>query len=42
LFNQQAKAIQSLQIQSYLTDPKDAVTIAAQFSQVRSTARTLA
>lgn len=33
-FNRQAKAIQSLQIQSYLTDPKDAVTIAAQFSQL--------
>jgi hypothetical protein len=34
LFNQEAKAIQSLQIQSYLTDPKDAVTIAAQFSKL--------
>jgi hypothetical protein len=33
-FNQQAKAIQSLQIQSYLSDPKDAVTIAAQYSQL--------
>jgi hypothetical protein len=34
LFNKQDKAIQSLQIQSYLTDPKDAVTIAAQFSKL--------
>jgi hypothetical protein len=33
-FNQQAKAIQSMQIQSYLTDPKDAVTIATQYSQL--------
>lgn len=33
-FNQQAKAIQGMQIQSYLTDPKDAVTIAAQYSQL--------
>lgn len=33
-FNRQAKAIQGLEIQSYLTDPKDAVTIAAQFSQL--------
>jgi hypothetical protein len=34
IFNQQAKAIQSMQIQSYLSDPKDAVTIAAQYSQL--------
>jgi hypothetical protein len=34
IFSQQAKAIQSLQIQSYLNDPKDAVTIAAQYSQL--------
>jgi hypothetical protein len=34
VFNQQAKAIQSLHVQSYLTDPKDAVTIAAQFGQL--------
>jgi hypothetical protein len=33
-FNQQAKAIQGMQIQSYLADPKDAVTIAAQYSQL--------
>jgi hypothetical protein len=32
--NQQAKVIQSMQIQSYLSDPKDAVTIAAQYSQL--------
>jgi hypothetical protein len=34
VFNQQAKAIQSMQIQSYLSDPKDAVTIAAQYSKL--------
>lgn len=34
IFNRQAKAIQALQIQSYLNDPKDAVTISAQFSQL--------
>jgi hypothetical protein len=34
IFNQQAKAIQSLQVQSYLNDPKDAVTIGAQFTQL--------
>jgi hypothetical protein len=34
IFNRQAKAIQSLQIQSYLNDPKDAVTIAAQYSKL--------
>src|SRR5215471_8261842 len=34
IFSQQAKAIQSLQIQSYLNDPKDAVSIAAQYSQL--------
>ncbi len=34
VFNQQAKAIQSLQIQSYLSDPKDAVNITAQYSQL--------
>jgi len=34
IFSQQAKAIQSLQIQSYLTDPKDAVNIATQYSQL--------
>ena len=34
IFSQQAKAIQSLQIQSYLNDPKDAVTIATQYSQL--------
>jgi hypothetical protein len=34
IFNQQAKAIQSMQIQSYLSDPKDAVTIATQYSQL--------
>lgn len=33
-FNQQAKAIESLNVQSYLNDPKDAVTIAAQFAQI--------
>ncbi|HEY6270937.1 MAG TPA: hypothetical protein VIX19_02965 [Terriglobales bacterium] len=34
IFNRQAKAIQSMQIQSYLDDPKDAVTIAAQYSRL--------
>jgi hypothetical protein len=34
IFNQQAKAIQSLDIATYLNDPKDAVTIGAQFSQL--------
>jgi hypothetical protein len=34
IFSQQAKAIQSMQVSSYLSDPKDAVTIAAQFSQL--------
>lgn len=34
IFNQRAKAIQSLQIASYLSDPKDAVTISAQYSQL--------
>ena len=33
-FNRTAKAIQALQIQSYLSDPKDAVNISAQFSQL--------
>ncbi len=34
VFSQSAKAIQSLQISSYLSDPKDAVNIFAQFSQL--------
>jgi hypothetical protein len=34
IFNQQAKAIQSMEIQSYLNDPKDAVKITAQYSQL--------
>jgi len=34
LFNQQAKAIQSLDIATYLSDPKDAVKIGAQFGQL--------
>src|SRR5262249_432603 len=33
-FNQQAKAIQSLDIATYLNDPKDAVHIGAQFSRL--------
>lgn len=32
IFNQQAKAIQSLDIATYLSDPKDAVNITSQFS----------
>lgn len=34
MFNQQAKAIQSLDIETYLNDPKDAVQVGAQFSQL--------
>jgi len=34
-FNQQAKAIQSLDVATYLDDPKDAVHIGAQFSQLQ-------
>lgn len=34
IFNQQAKAVQSLDIATYLNDPKDAVNISAQFSQL--------
>jgi hypothetical protein len=34
IFNQQAKAIQSLQIATYLNDPTDAVNIGAQFGQL--------
>jgi hypothetical protein len=34
VFNQQQKAIQSLQVASYLTDPSDAVTIAVQFAKL--------
>ena len=33
-FNREAKAIQSLQIQSYLNDPNDRVTISAQYAQL--------
>jgi len=34
VFNQQAKAIQSLDVATYLNDPKDAVNISAQFSRL--------
>jgi hypothetical protein len=34
VFNQQQKAIQSIQVASYLTDPRDAVTIAVQFTKL--------
>ena len=34
VFNQQQKAIQSIQVASYLTDPSDAVTIAVQFAKL--------
>lgn len=34
VFNQQGKAIQSLDVATYLNDPKDAVHIGAQFSQL--------
>lgn len=33
IFNRQAKAIQSVDVATYLHDPKDAVNIGAQFSQ---------
>jgi hypothetical protein len=34
VFNQQQRAIQSIQVASYLTDPGDAVTIAVQFTKL--------
>jgi hypothetical protein len=34
VFNQQQKAIQGVQVASYLTDPSDAVTIAVQFAKL--------
>jgi hypothetical protein len=34
VFNLQMKAIQSVQVSTYLDDPKDAVTIAAQFAKL--------
>jgi hypothetical protein len=34
VFNKQSKAIQSVRVASYLDDPKDAVTIAAQFAKL--------
>ena len=34
VFNRQAKAIQSVNVATYLNDPKDAVNIGAQFSQL--------
>jgi predicted regulator of Ras-like GTPase activity (Roadblock/LC7/MglB family) len=34
VFNQAAKAIESVRVVTYLTDPKDAVTISAQFAQI--------
>src|SRR5215813_6229198 len=34
IFNEKAKAIESVNVQSYLNDPKDAVTIAAQFARL--------
>lgn len=33
-FNESTKAIESVQVATYLTDPKDAVTIAAQFARM--------
>jgi hypothetical protein len=36
IFSEGQNAIQSLQIATYLTDPKDAVTVAAQFSRLPS------
>jgi hypothetical protein len=34
VFNQQQKAVQSIQVASYLTDPSDAVTVAVQFAKL--------
>ncbi len=34
VFNKQTKSIQSIRVASYLSDPKDAVTIAAQFAKL--------
>jgi hypothetical protein len=34
VFNQQQKAIQNIQVASYLTDPSDAVTVAVQFAKL--------
>ena len=34
VFNQSTKAIESARVATYLTDPKDAVTISAQFAQI--------
>ena len=34
VFNRQTKAIQSIQVATYLSDPSDAVTIAAQFAKL--------
>ena len=34
VFNRQQKAIQSIQVATYLDDPKDAVTISAQFAKL--------
>jgi hypothetical protein len=34
VFNQQQKALQSIQVASYLTDPSDAVTVAVQFAKL--------
>jgi hypothetical protein len=36
VFNSEAKAIQTLQVSSYLNDPKDAVTLAVQFAKLPS------
>jgi hypothetical protein len=34
VFNQAAKAIESVRVATYLDDPKDAVTMAAEFAQM--------
>ena len=36
VFNERQKAIQSLQVSSYLSDPKDAVTMAVQFAKLKA------
>ena len=34
VFNEASKAIESVRVATYLTDPSDAVTIAAQFAKI--------
>jgi hypothetical protein len=36
VFNERQKTIQSLQVSSYLSDPKDAVTMEVQFAKLKA------